>query len=70
VFCLWHNRPKLRASGYSWDLRKSQPYSGIENYDFDIPILKEGDVFARWRVKVLEIFESLKIIEQAMNNMP
>ena len=62
--------PSLRASGYSWDLRKSQPYSGIENYDFDIPILNEGDVFARWRVKVLEIFESLKIIEQAMNNMP
>ena len=62
--------PSIRASGYSWDLRKSQPYSGIENYDFDIPVLKEGDVFARWRVKVLEIFESLKIIEQAMNNMP
>ena len=62
--------PSLRASGYSWDLRKSQPYSGIENYEFDVPTLTEGDVFARWRVKVLEIFESLKIIEQAMNNMP
>jgi NADH-quinone oxidoreductase subunit D len=51
-------------------LRKSQPYSGIENYDFEIPVLKEGDVFARWRVKVLEIFESLKIVEQAMEKMP
>ena len=50
--------PSLRASGYSWDLRKSQPYSGIENYEFDVPTLTEGDVFARWRVKVLEIFES------------
>ena len=62
--------PSLRASGSDWDLRKSQPYSGIENYNFEIPVLNEGDVFARWRVKVLEIFESLKIVEQAMEKMP
>ena len=62
--------PSLRASGHSWDLRKAQPYSGIENFEFKVPVLNEGDVFARWRIKVLEIFESLAIVEQAMNNMP
>ena len=62
--------PSLRASGSSWDLRKVQPYSGIENYDFEIPVLQDGDVFSRWRIKVLEIIESLKIVEQAMNTMP
>ena len=62
--------PSLRASGYAWDLRKMQPYSGIEKYEFDIPVFEEGDVFARGRSKVLEIFESLKIVEQAMGNMP
>ena len=62
--------PSLRASGSSWDLRKVQPYSGIENYDFEIPVLQDGDVFSRWRIKVLEIIESLKIVEQAMDTMP
>ena len=62
--------PSLRASGYAWDLRKMQPYSGIDKYEFDIPVFEEGDVFARWRIKVLEIFESLKIVQQAMENMP
>ena len=62
--------PSLRASGSSWDLRKMQPYSGIENYDFEIPVLQDGDVFSRWRIKVLEIIESLKIVQQAMETMP
>ncbi len=62
--------PSLRTSGSSWDLRKMQPYSGIENYDFEIPVLQDGDVFSRWRIKVLEIIESLKIVEQAMDTMP
>ena len=62
--------PSLRASGSSWDLRKVQQYSGIENYDFEIPVLQDGDVFSRWRIKVLEIIESLKIVEQAMDTMP
>ena len=59
--------PSLRASGHGWDLRKMQPYSGIEKFDFEVPILQESDVFARWRIKVLEILESLKIVEQAMD---
>jgi len=62
--------PSLRASGYAWDLRKMQPYSGIEKYEFDVPVFEEGDVFARWRIKVLEIFESLKIVEQVLGDMP
>jgi NADH-quinone oxidoreductase subunit D len=62
--------PSLRASGHGWDLRKMQPYSGIEKFDFEVPVLQESDVFARWRIKVLEILESLKIVEQAMDNMP
>ena len=62
--------PSIRAAGYGWDLRKMQPYSGIEKFDFDVPVLQESDVFARWRIKVLEILESLKIVEQAMNSMP
>ena len=62
--------PSLRASGYEWDLRKVEPYSGIEKFNFDIPVLEDSDVFSRWRIKVLEIQESLKIIEQAMETMP
>ena len=62
--------PSIRAAGYGWDLRKMQPYSGIEKFDFNVPVLQESDVFARWRIKVLEILESLKIVEQAMNSMP
>ncbi len=62
--------PSLRASGSDWDLRKVQPYSGIENYDFEIPVLYDSDVFSRWRIKVLEINESLKIVQQAMETMP
>ena len=62
--------PSLRASGYEWDLRKVQPYSGIEKFNFDIPTLEDSDVFSRWRIKVLEIHESLKIIKQAMETMP
>jgi len=62
--------PSLRASGFSWDLRKTQPYSGIENYEFEVPLLTDSDVFSRWRIKVLEIFESLKIVEQVMDTIP
>ena len=62
--------PSIRAAGYGLDLRKMQPYSGIEKFDFNVPVLQESDVFARWRIKVLEILESLKIVEQAMNSMP
>ena len=62
--------PSLRASGVDWDLRKAFPYSGIEQYEFDVPLGEHGDVYDRYRVKVEEIEESLKIVEQVMDSMP
>jgi NADH-quinone oxidoreductase subunit D len=62
--------PMLRASGVDWDLRKSRPYLGYEQYDFNVPVLTEGDTYARYLVRVQEFRESLKIIEQALNKLP
>jgi NADH-quinone oxidoreductase subunit D len=62
--------PTLRASGVDWDLRKSRPYMGYEQYDFNVPVRTEGDTFARYIVRIDEMRESLKIIEQAMNKLP
>ncbi len=62
--------PPLRASGVDWDLRKARPYSGYEQYDFNIPTRTEGDVYARYLVRVQEMRESLKIVEQALNKLP
>ena len=62
--------PMLRASGVNWDLRKTRPYSGYEQYDFEVPTRTEGDVYARYLVRVQEMRESLKIIEQALNKLP
>ena len=62
--------PKLRASGVDWDLRKARPYSGYEQYEFNVPVKKEGDVYARYLVRVQEMRESLKIAEQALNKLP
>ena len=62
--------PMLRASGVNWDLRKARPYCGYEQYDFNIPIRTEGDTFARYIVRIEELRESLKIVEQALNRLP
>jgi len=62
--------PMLRASGVNWDLRKVRPYSGYEKYDFTVPVLTEGDTYARYLVRVQEMRESLKIVEQALNKLP
>jgi NADH-quinone oxidoreductase subunit D len=62
--------PMLRASGIKWDLRKDRPYSGYEQYDFDIPTRTEGDVYARYLVRVEEMRQSLKIIKQALDKLP
>lgn len=62
--------PNLRATGYEWDYRKARPYSGYENFEFDIPTGKNGDVYDRCLVRVEEIRQSLRIIEQCLNNMP
>ena len=62
--------PPLRASGVNWDLRKARPYCGYEQYDFNVPVLTEGDTYARYLVRVQELRESLKIVEQALNKLP
>ena len=62
--------PVLRASGVPWDLRKAQPYAAYADMDFDIPIGKNGDCYDRYLVRVEEMRQSLRIIEQAIEKMP
>ena len=62
--------PTLRASGVNWDLRKARPYMGYEQYDFNVPTRTEGDTYARYLVRIEELRESLKIVEQALNKLP
>jgi NADH dehydrogenase I D subunit len=62
--------PMLRGSGVAFDYRKARPYSGYENYDFKIPTAAEGDTYARYQVRVEEMRQSLRIIGQALDNLP
>jgi NADH-quinone oxidoreductase subunit C/D len=62
--------PGLRASGFEWDFRKKQPYSGYEQFEFDIPTASHGDCYDRGVVRVEEMRQSMRIIEQCVNNMP
>jgi NADH-quinone oxidoreductase subunit D len=62
--------PMLRGSGVPWDLRKSQPYDVYEEMDFDVPIGKTGDCYARYLVRIKEMRESNKIMRQALDQMP
>jgi len=62
--------PMLRGSGIKHDLRKANPYSGYENFDFDVPIGENGDAYDRYKVRLEEIRQSLKIINQALDGMP
>ena len=62
--------PCLRGSGVAWDLRKSQPYDAYAEMEFDIPIGKTGDCYARYLVRVEEMRQSLRIIRQCIANMP
>src|SRR5437763_1699127 len=60
----------LRGSGVVWDIRKAFPYSGYEQFDFDIPVGSNGDVYDRYLVRMLEMEQSLKIVNQALEGMP
>jgi NADH-quinone oxidoreductase subunit D len=62
--------PMLRASGVNWDLRKNRPYSGYELYDFNVPTRTEGDVYARYLVRLEEMRQSLRIVGQALDKLP
>ena len=60
----------MRGSGVAWDLRKSQPYDGYENYNFKVPVGKNGDCYDRYLCRIEEMRESVKIITQALSEMP
>ena len=59
--------PPARASGVDWDLRRDMPYSGYEKFKFNVPVMTEGDVWARYVVRVQEMRESVKICQQALD---
>ena len=61
--------PTLRGSGVDWDLRKKQPYSGYETYDFEVPLGKNGDAFDRYQVRLAEIRQSTRIAKQAIQRV-
>lgn len=58
--------PMLRASGVAYDVRKDRPYLGYENFDFDVPVGEHGDVYDRYRVRLEEMVQSVRILEQAV----
>jgi len=62
--------PSLRGSGPNYDVRKAQPYSGYEQYDFEIPTGTHGDVYDRYQVRMHEMRQSLRIIQQALDKLP
>jgi len=62
--------PGLRATGIDFDLRKARPYSGYQNFDFDVPLAQNGDAYDRCIVRIEEMRQSLRIIKQCLDNMP
>jgi NADH-quinone oxidoreductase subunit D len=70
AFAYGASGPVLRGSGVVWDIRKAFPYSGYEQFDFDIPVGSNGDVYDRYLVRMLEMEQSLNMVNQALEGMP
>ncbi len=62
--------PTLRGSGVNWDIRKAIPYSSYEHFEFDVPLGQHGDVYDRYLIRVEEMRQSLRIVQQALDNLP
>lgn len=62
--------PNLRATGLAWDVRKAAPYMGYQNFEFDVPTASNGDNYDRYMVRMEEMMQSYRIIEQCVENMP
>jgi NADH-quinone oxidoreductase subunit D len=69
AIALGQSGPVLRASGVDWDLRKASPYLAYGEVDFDIPVYSEGDVYARYRVHMDEMRQSVRIVEQCLDRL-
>jgi len=61
--------PALRGSGVDWDLRRDIPYAGYENYSFKVPVGEKCDTFDRYKVRLVEMRESCKIVTQALDRL-
>ena len=70
AIALGQSGPVLRGSGVDWDLRRAQPYLAYDRVDFRVPVYREGDVWARYRVRMEEMRESVRIVDQALRRMP
>jgi NADH-quinone oxidoreductase subunit D len=70
AIALGQSGPVLRGSGVDWDLRRAQPYLAYDQVDFRVPVYPEGDVWARYRVRMEEMRESVRIVDQALRRMP
>ncbi len=70
AIALGQSGPVLRASGVDWDLRKAEPYLAYPDVDFDVPVFPTGDVYDRYLIRVVEMRESVRIVEQCLEGMP
>jgi NADH-quinone oxidoreductase subunit D len=70
AIALGQSGPVLRGSGVDWDLRRAQPYLAYDQVDFRVPVYHEGDVWARYRVRMEEMRESVRIVDQTLRRMP
>ncbi len=62
--------PMIRAAGCKWDIRKDEPYSSYEKFDFEVPVRDKSDVFSRYEVRIFELRQAVKIAKQALEGMP